>query len=367
MIQPIYRSRLFNSIRTISTTSTTAIRHDPLKIAFFGSDKFSVASLRKLLDLKSSTNEVIEDIKVITRTIKPTGRYMKKYEELPISKYALENKIPVLRADSSQDILKLLDNNTFNLTIAVSFGKLIPSKFLESCTYGGLNVHPSLLPKYSGSSPIQHAIMNDDQTTGVTVQTLHPTKFDHGRIISQSDEVPILNDNYRSLEYRLGAEGGELLKTCIKDSLFVEPQGIESSFKRSFAPKIDKTKRQILWNQYSARQIERLNDALGPLFTFIKVQTKSKGKLSQEIKRVILDRVKETKNENELWNLNLKQPGEFYLSEDKLYIKANNGYLTVGKLKLQTKSEETPVEFMKNYKKNIGKMPQKFVETEQNK
>ena len=100
-----------------------------------------------------------------------------------------------MRADTSQEITQLSEQYLFNLVIAVSYGRLIPSTFIQHCKYGGLNVHPSLLPKYSGSSPLQYALLNDDKFTGCTVQTLHPTKFDHGDIIIQSSEIPILDDD----------------------------------------------------------------------------------------------------------------------------------------------------------------------------
>ncbi|KAI5955056.1 FMT1 [Candida jiufengensis] len=344
--------------------STPACQYDPLNVAFFGSGNFSVASLRKLLQLRSSSTKFINDLKVITRTIKPTGRSMKTFKELPVSEYALSNNIPILRADTSEEINRLINENNFNLTIAVSYGKLIPSKFLESCQYGGLNVHPSLLPKYSGSSPIQYALINDDKETGVTLQTLHATKFDHGSIISQSNPIEIQDsDNYKSLETKLGELGAQLLVNSIKDYTFLNPNSETPNVKRTLAPKIDKSKRQILWNQYIARQIKRLYDALGPLYTFIPVQIKRRDKPFEELKRVILNDVKEVADDATLKELNLSQIGEFCLLGDRLYIRANQGYVSADLLQLQTKSEESATQFMKNFKKNIGDSPQRFVES----
>src|SRR3954468_4170015 len=80
-------------------------------------------------------------------------------------------------------------NSPYDLGIVVSFGHFIPERIISSFTKGTINVHPSLLPKYRGSSPVQHTIINDDQETGVTVQELHDKKFDAGKILVQKKMV----------------------------------------------------------------------------------------------------------------------------------------------------------------------------------
>ncbi|KAG5420156.1 FMT1 [Candida metapsilosis] len=334
------------------------LKHDPLNIAFFGSGNFSVASLSKILELQKRCPERVSSIKVITRSIKPSGRYMKTFSELPVSEFAMKHNIPILRADSSSEISGLMENNKFNLTIAVSYGKLIPAAFLQTCTYGGLNVHPSLLPKYSGSSPIQYALLNDDKRTGVTVQSLHPTKFDHGKIIAQSGEMEIEhNDNFDSLSDRLAQEGGALLSEVIDKGLFLNTS-LPNVYERSLAPKIDKSKSQALWDAYTARQIQRLNDALGPIFTFINTRTKKKGRIVEEKKRVILNPVTELSIHDDL---QLENPGDFALVKEGLCIKCKTGYVVSKKIKLQTRGEETPEKFIGSYHKTVGDMPQQFI------
>lgn len=335
-------------------------KYDPLNIAFFGSGKFSVASLNKILDLQKRCPEKISTIKVITRTIKPSGRYMKTFSELPASKFAIKHNIPILRADSSNDILQLVESNDFNLTIAVSYGKLIPAAFLNSCKYGGLNVHPSLLPKYSGSSPIQYALLNDDKTTGVTVQTLHPTKFDHGNIVAQSEEMEIDDaDDFDSLSERLAQRGGVLVLDVIGKGLFLDAC-VPNTYQRSLAPKIDKSKSQALWRSYTARHIKRLYDALGPVYTFINTRTKKKGRLVEEKKRVILSSLTEMDRERN--DIQLHQPGDFTLAKDGLCIKCREGLILVQKIKLQTRANESPEKFMGSYQKTVGDTPQHFID-----
>ena len=73
-------------------------------------------------------------------------------------------------------------------------------------------MHPSLLPKYRGSSPIQHALYNRDSHTGVSIITLDPNKFDKGKILKQAQHPEVIdNETYASLSEKLANLGGKLL------------------------------------------------------------------------------------------------------------------------------------------------------------
>lgn len=356
--------------RYISTTPVLrrfqSITNEPLKIAFFGSDKFSVACLNKLYQLQQQKPSKIESIHVITRSIKPKGRGYRDVEDLPIGTFANNCDIPVLRADSAPEILSTLNDHQFSLAIAVSYGKLVPGAFIESCKYGGLNVHPSVLPKYSGSSPLQYALMNDDKVTGCTIQTLHPTKFDHGDIVLQKEGVPILDeDNFASLREKLGVIGGDLLSQAIDEGLYLRPAHLHENLDKSafsLAKKIPPSKSQALWDHLLARQIKRLYDALGPLFTFIQVDTMKKRKHICEKQRVILSLISEA-NETDVQHIpELINPGDFTLGKLGLIIKAKDGYVSAGRVKMQTQKEESPELFMGSYHKKVGSSPKHFEE-----
>lgn len=335
----------------------------PIKIAFFGSDQFSVQSLAKLSSVKVNNPEKIESIHVITRSVKSRGRKSKSFIDLPIGNYCNHNDIPILRADSSSDILKILDNYQFDLTIAVSYGKLIPEEFLSSCRYGGLNVHPSLLPKYSGSSPIQYALLNNDGSTGCTIQTLHPNKFDKGDIIEQSEEIPILlGDNYETLESKLGEVGSKMLVGVV-EKVFNGGKDVgiaESRYEYSLATKITPSHRLICWEDSSIK-IKRLNDALGPLTTYVNVDIVKKKKKIQELQKVILDDIQLFGGDSKLI-----QSGSFaledYCSKDsRLIIKTADGCVTVGKMKFQYCNEESPLDFMKALPRRTGSSDKAFL------
>ncbi|KAG7661114.1 FMT1 [[Candida] subhashii] len=367
IITRVLRLRTQSSFLSFTRLQSTLSPTEPLKIAFFGSDEFSVASLNKLHQLQQQQPTKIDSIHVITRSIKPKGRGLKIYADLPIGTFSTDIGIPILRADTSTEILDTLKQHEFSIAIAVSYGKLIPGKFIKSCKYGGLNVHPSVLPKYSGSAPLQYALINDDQFTGCTVQTLHPSKFDHGDIILQKGEVPIRDeDNYISLRDRLGEIGGELLAQTINQGLYLKPAHLHENLNHSefsLASKIPSSKSQALWDQLSTRQIKRLYDALGPLFTFIQVDITRKKKHIYEKQRVILSEIKELKEDDYTQELiqDLSKPGDFTLGRSGLIIRASDGYVSAGRITMQAQQEESPERFLGSYNKKVGNTPKQFL------
>lgn len=328
-----------------------------LRIAFFGSDSFSVQALSKLVHLRSINPSLIAQIDVITRSVKPQGR-KRVLTDIPIGVYTSgileQNYINLHRADSQGEILDLLGRINPNLAIAVSYGKLVPLEFIGHCKYGGLNVHPSFLPRYSGSSPVQYALINDDPTTGVTVQTLHPTKFDKGDIIAQSEPVPIEeDDNYASLLEKLGNEGSELLVKVIENKLYVPPvTPLPARYPFSLASKILPSASQVNWETHTNRKLKRLYDTFGSLHTYKSSTAKrKKSKVTEDYLKVMLDDVKPY-----LGVIELSKNGQFWLdkSANRLIIKTIDGAISVGRLKMQYCDFEDPIEFIERLQKRSG-------------
>lgn len=326
----------------------------PLRLAFFGSDAFSVTSLARLNTLRLENPELIAQLDVITRSIKPTGRNLKTFVDVPVGQFASSQNLPVWRADSGKDILNI--SSRYDLAVAVSYGRLIPGEFLSRTTFGGINVHPSLLPQYSGSSPIQYALMDDQKTTGVTVQTLHPTKFDHGAIIEQSGPIVIEEeDNFLLLLQRLAGVGADLLENVIVSRKYIDPLEVKSSQHYSLASKISPKKYQIDWQKQTSRQIRRASDALGALHTYKMVDIVKKKKRVHELYKVILEDIREVNNPT-----CVTLPGQFELGDRKMLIKTLDGVVSVGKLKFQYCGFESPETFMKLLPKRAGDTGQFF-------
>jgi methionyl-tRNA formyltransferase len=335
------------------------------RVAFFGSDAFSVHALRKLVQWQATEASPLLSIDVITRSVKPQGR-KKVLIDLPLGQFISQTEplIALHRADTKQEILALGHRLQPNLAVAVSYGKLIPHEFLALLTYGGLNVHPSFLPQYSGSSPIQYALLNDDLSTGVSVQTLHPTKFDKGDILLQSPRVVIEdNDNYASLVSKIGPIGGDLLCQVLLAKAAGNCNPIKSTYAYSLAPKITPAQSQVRWLTFTNRKIKRLQDALGSIHTFVACRVKSRtSTVTSEYHKVLLDDIKlvDWSTDHQYAGDAAVGPGSYTLdpSTDRLLVKTIDGAISVGRLKLQYYNFENASSFIKLLPKRSGGVKQ---------
>lgn len=349
--------RLICNQRSFSSTDRGVSN---LKIAFFGSDEFSIESLRHLLQLSQSQPQLISQIDIIAKHPKYVNRGLKELKDLPIVQFAQSAKLNIIRAETKNEIIDQLTPRNYDLLIAVSYGKLIPSKILQTVPYS-LNVHPSLLPRYSGASPLQYALLNHDRFTGVTVQTLHPTEFDKGEIVDQTPELPIDdNETLISLRDRLSIKGGELLASVIAKGLFMNPH-FASSYEYSYAPKIKPCMNEINWQGETAFQIERKFNTLGPLFSFKEMKIKKKRKpivheyrrviFANEVKSITLDGFPMNKESNQL---ELQNPGDFKLVDDQMIVKTIDGFISVKDLQLEFEPRENATKFMAKLPKRGG-------------
>ncbi|EDO18463.1 hypothetical protein Kpol_1032p57 [Vanderwaltozyma polyspora DSM 70294] len=342
---------------------------DPLKILFFGSDEFSIHSLRALNDIKSTGSGILDSIQVVTRSPKWCGRGKSILKETPImhvtDTMGLQN---ALFCDNKQELISLRDSVDFNMIVAVSFGQLIPPELLEKSSWS-MNVHPSLLPKYKGSSPIQYSLLNRDEFTGVSIQTLHPTKFDHGSIICQTPPLNVAEllkkgtvSNFVEetplktaiLMDQLGIAGGYLLKNIVLKGLYLQDPktGYQPNpdIKPSYAPRIKSEQRKIHWENDDACTLTNKIGILGPLYTFKEVKLKSKDLL----KRIIFHEVKETLERP----AQLIYPGDFYYdgSTKLLYVLCSgNTCISISKLQFEGFAVESAESFNSKLRKRCGR------------
>ncbi|KAG8528051.1 uncharacterized protein KY384_006967 [Bacidia gigantensis] len=281
-ISTTLRSGLLRRATHISKSGcfySTRKAHEPLRILFCGSDDFSIASLTALHGEHLRKPETIASLDVVCRPGKPVGRGLKKLREVPIAKVARELQLPLHQIDTftgwqppkPQDL-------PINLVVAVSFGLLVPPRILRSARYGGLNVHPSLLPEFRGPAPLQHTLLIGRERTGVTVQTLHPKHFDQGSIVFQTPLPGFQHhcQNLPDLVRLMAREGSRMLLNCIRNSSFVSPPEQSSSklasrgcIAAANAPKITTTDRHIDWATWTSEVIMRRHRVIGPLWNIV--------------------------------------------------------------------------------------------------
>jgi methionyl-tRNA formyltransferase len=173
--------------------------------AFFGSSLFSVYCLDELKSLN------ILPALIITTPDKPTGRGL-KLTPTPVKVWALANNIDCLTPEKVRDSDFTLKLSTFNfqLFLVASYGKIIPKEILDLPEHGVLNIHPSLLPKYRGPSPLQEQILNDEKNIGVTIIKMDE-QVDHGPIIasqniSLNSPFPPKLDELKKITAKAGTE-----------------------------------------------------------------------------------------------------------------------------------------------------------------
>ncbi|MCX6705828.1 MAG: methionyl-tRNA formyltransferase [Candidatus Woesebacteria bacterium] len=166
-----------------------------MKIIFFGTPEFVVPILSKL-------SKVHEIVAVVTQPPKPVGReQFKKYSS--VDDWAHKRNIPII----------FEFDKTFpeaNLGVCAAYGKIVPETVINKFKFGILNIHPSLLPKYRGASPINEAIKNGDTECGVTIIKMDK-EMDHGGVVTFFKEEILPDDTTVSLREKLFERSGDVL------------------------------------------------------------------------------------------------------------------------------------------------------------
>lgn len=210
-------------------------------IAFFGTPIYSVIVLQKLIDAGYRVAVVV------TKPHRPIGR--KQIETItPVAQFAQKNHLPLYTPQThaeipnqyanSQEVTERILSYKPELIIAANYTRFIPMQLIKQTKFGGLNVHPSLLPSYKGPAPIPWAIMQGETKTGVTIVTLGQ-EFDEGHIVAQEEEPILPDDTTEILLEKLFKKGADLLIKTLPNYLthptpLLQREGIPPLYKREF-------------------------------------------------------------------------------------------------------------------------------------
>ncbi len=216
----------------------------PLRIVFFGTPDFAVASLQALVEAGHHV------VGVVTAPDKPAGRGQ-QLSVSAVKEYAVSQGLKLLQPPKlkESEFLEELQSLKADLQVVVAF-RMMPEVVWAAPRLGTINVHASMLPQYRGAAPINRAIMNGETETGVTTFQLQQ-QIDTGAILLQQS-VPILPaDNAGTLHDKLMATGAELLLKTVAalaaGELVARPQ-TASEEEIKHAPKIFKPDCEIDWN-----------------------------------------------------------------------------------------------------------------------
>lgn len=181
-----------------------------MRVVFFGTPEFALPSLKSLAASKHDLAAVI------TRPDRPRGRGQRTFAPSPVAAAAAELGMEAVKPEKAgaPDFLEFIRGIAPDLLAVAAYGGLLPDSLLALARHGGLNIHPSLLPRWRGPAPVHRAIWAGDAKTGVTIMQV-AAKLDAGPIVLQRD-TPIGPEETRGeLESRLAPMGAELLLEAI--------------------------------------------------------------------------------------------------------------------------------------------------------
>ena len=297
-----------------------------------GNPYFAISPLKKIIE---SQHDLVA---IISNPPKPMGR-KKVLKYTDVGKFALDHNIKLIELDSfdDQEIYQEVVSLNVDLFIVVAY-RILPIKYLEIPKFGAINIHASLLPKYRGAAPIQWALMNGDEFTGISIFQIEK-KVDTGKIIFQ-EIIKIENeDNFETLSIKLSKLGGEALIKSLdmldkgKINLIIQDN---SQFTR--APKINKDMLKIDWSWPG----EKINNWVRGLSPYPAMYTIYKEK---KIKIFKVQLLKETSSSN---------PGKIDIIDSKrLIVHSKNYVISILELQQEGKKRLKVEDFLKG--SNIDK------------
>ncbi len=231
-----------------------------MRIVFFGTPEFAVASLRALL------RERFTLAGVVTQPDKPQGRSRSTLIPPPVKVVAQEAGVPVLQpARPVGDLfLASLRRLEADLGVVVAYGHILRREVLDAPGRGMVNVHASLLPRFRGAAPIQHAILAGDRETGISIMRMEEG-LDSGPVIHRVSTPIGDGETAGALTDRLAALGASALVEAL--SLMSAGGGVlqaQDAAAATYAPKISRDQARLDWHR-DAASVERQVRAFDPM------------------------------------------------------------------------------------------------------
>ena len=301
-----------------------------MKIIFMGTPDFSVGTLEALIE---AGHEVCL---VVTQPDKPKGRG-KEMQPTPVKAAAMKHGIPVyqpVRVRKDEAFFEELTKIQPDVIVVIAFGQILPERILNLPKYGCINIHASLLPKYRGAAPIQWAVINGDEVSGVTTMQMD-VGLDTGDILDTVEVRLDPKETGGSLFDRLSLAGGKLiLSTLEKAEAGILHPVKQDEAEATHVTMLDKSMGQIDWSM-DAAVIERLIRGLNPWpSAYTRIDDKN---LKIWRAKVISHEVKAA-------------PGCILkVTKDELEVQTGNGVLALLEVQLEGKKRMTTDAFLRGY------------------
>ncbi len=309
-----------------------------LRIIFMGSSFFAERILYSLIEGHYNV------ISVYTQPDKKSGKDKEPRKGL-VKSLAEKHHIPVFQPDRLDEAAVLeIKNQKPDIIVAASYGKILPKAVLEIPGFKCINVHPSLLPKWRGPSPVQNSLLAGEKETGTTIMVMDE-KVDTGDMLSQRSVLIEKNETALELTKKLASESASLLLETLP--LWVEGKLTSQKQDNSQATMcqlIERSDGKIIWSQ-DAEAIYSQYRAFNPwpgIFTF--------WERDDSIKRIKLNRVTLIKNNPEIKH----HTGEVFQIGEKIGVQANNGVIILEEVQMEGKKSMSVEEFIRGYNDFAG-------------
>lgn len=309
---------------------------DNTRIMFFGTPEFAVSILQTLIDMKANV------VAVVSQPDRPVGR-KHVITETPVHAFANQYNIPCIQPEKLSEAKEEIFSYQPELILTCAYGQFVPTSILGYPKLGCINIHPSLLPRYRGASPMQYALLNGDAETGVSIMEM-TKEMDAGKVYAQT-KLKIGDDETLSeLSDRLNKASCELLKDSLQDYIDGKLPGTPQSEEGLIiAPSITKQQEQLVF------QNEDINT----------IYNHARALIDWPVPYALLDdkRVKFYKVRKENKDIN-QLPGTVIGFEDHaMLIACKNGVLKVLELQMEGKKRMDADAFKNGYASEvIGKV-----------
>lgn len=219
-----------------------------MRVLFWGTPEFATPPLRALL------GEGFDVVGVVTQPDKPVGRSRSLRQAPPVKRVAQEEGIPVLQPEKPRgdEFIRQLRDLAPDISVVVAYGHILSREVIELPPRGTLNIHASLLPEYRGAAPIQAAIRDGLEWTGVSIMRM-VQKLDAGPVILQLGTTVNPDETYGELSLRLSELGAAaLIEALTLLEVGAAKETAQDDAQASYAGKIDRQSTRVDWTRDAA-------------------------------------------------------------------------------------------------------------------
>lgn len=294
------------------------------KLVFFGTEEFSLTSLQALIDNKYEISLVLT---------KPDTKKGRHGAPTPPAVKILAEKhgLTVSQPTNSDELFEAIKQHQTDWGVVVSYGKILSKEVLGLFSGGLINVHASLLPKYRGASPIEQAILNGDEETGITIMLLNEG-MDSGPVYTKVAQQLDGTEKQGYLYDKLAQLGSTTLTAVLPDILSgsLTPT-LQNEKMATYANLISKADGKTDWSKTATeleRQVRAYQNWPTTYFEY------------NELRIILTDVAATERNGN---------PGLLEIVDDSLFVYCAEGALKINKLKVSGRNEMSALEFISGY------------------